>query len=93
MDFALVMSVNPGWGGQPFLRSSVMKVRRARENAAAAGAGAPIEVDGGVDAGNVAELVSAGAEILVAGTSIYGQGDPVSAIEKLRAAARGGVRV
>ena len=93
MDFALVMSVNPGWGGQPFLRSSVTKVRRARENAAAAGAGAAIEVDGGVDAGNVAELVEAGAEILVAGTAIYGQGDPVSAIEKLRAAARGGVRV
>jgi ribulose-phosphate 3-epimerase len=93
VDFALVMSVNPGWGGQPFLRSSVTKVRRARENAAAAGAGAAIEVDGGVDAGNVAELVEAGAEILVAGTAIYGQGDPVSAIEKLRAAARGGVRV
>jgi ribulose-phosphate 3-epimerase len=93
MDFALIMSVNPGWGGQPFLRSSVAKVRRARENAASAGARAAIEVDGGVDAGNVGELVEAGAEILVAGTAIYGQGDPVAAIEKLRAAARGGVRV
>jgi ribulose-phosphate 3-epimerase len=93
MDFALVMSVNPGWGGQPFLHSAVARVRRARENAASAGARAAIEVDGGVDAGNVGELVEAGAEILVAGTAIYGQGDPVSAIEKLRAAARGGVRV
>ena len=93
MDFALVMSVNPGWSGQPFLRSSVARVRRARENAASAGARAAIEVDGGVDAGNVGELVDAGAEILVAGTAIYGQEDPVSAIEKLRAAARGGVRV
>jgi ribulose-phosphate 3-epimerase len=93
MDFALVMSVNPGWSGQPFLRSSVEKVRRARENAAAAGARAAIEVDGGVDAGNAGELVEAGAEILVAGTAIYGQENPVSAIEKLRAAARGGVRV
>ena len=93
MDFAVVMSVNPGWGGQPFLRSSVARVRRARENAASAGARAAIEVDGGVDAGNVGELVEAGAEILVAGTAIYGQEDPVSAIEKLRAAARGGVRV
>jgi ribulose-phosphate 3-epimerase len=93
MDFALVMSVNPGWSGQPFLRSSVGRVRRARENAASAGAGAAIEVDGGVDAGNAGELVEAGAEILVAGTAIYGQEDPVSAIEKLRAAARGGVRV
>jgi ribulose-phosphate 3-epimerase len=93
MDFALVMSVNPGWSGQPFLRSSVAKVRRARENAASAGARTAIEVDGGVDAGNVGELVEAGAEILVAGTAIYGQEDPVSAIEKLRAAAQGGVRV
>ena len=69
----------------PFLRHG----ERVRE----AGAGAVIEVDGGVDAGNAAELVEAGAEILVAGTAIYGQGDPKSAIGQLRAAARGGVRV
>jgi ribulose-phosphate 3-epimerase len=87
------MSVNPGFGGQAFLRGSVARVRRARAAAAEAGARAVIEVDGGVDAGNAAELVEAGAEILVAGTAIYGQGDPVSAIEKLRAAARGGVLV
>jgi ribulose-phosphate 3-epimerase len=93
LDLALIMSVNPGFGGQAFLRGSVARVRRARAAAAEAGARAVIEVDGGVDAGNAAELVEAGAEILVAGTAIYGQGDPVSAIEKLRAAARGGVRV
>jgi len=52
-----------------------------------------IEVDGGVTAANAAELAEAGAEILVAGTAIYGQADPRSAIEQLRAAARGGVRV
>jgi len=93
LDLALIMSVNPGFGGQAFLRGSVARVRRARAAAAEAGGMAVIEVDGGVDAGNAAELVEAGAEILVAGTAIYGQGDPVSAIEKLRAAARGGVRV
>jgi ribulose-phosphate 3-epimerase len=93
LDFALIMSVNPGFGGQAFLRGSVARVRRAREAAAEAGARALIEVDGGVDAGNAAELVEAGAEILVAGTAIYGQGDPKSAIGQLRAAARGGVRV
>jgi len=93
LDFALVMSVNPGFGGQAFLRGSIARVRRARGAAAEAGAGAVIEVDGGVDAGNAAELVEAGAEILVAGTAIYGQGDPKSAIGQLRAAARGGVRV
>jgi ribulose-phosphate 3-epimerase len=93
LDFALVMSVNPGWGGQKFLTSSVGKVRRVREDALAQRARAAIEVDGGVDASNAAELVEAGAEILVAGTAIYGQEDPSAAIEKLRAAARGGVRV
>lgn len=92
-DFALIMSVNPGWGGQPFLRSSLGRVRQARRDAAEAGAEAVIEVDGGVTAGNAAELVEAGAEILVAGTAIYGQADPRLAIEQLRAAARGGVRV
>jgi ribulose-phosphate 3-epimerase len=70
LDFALIMSVNPGFGGQAFLRGSIARVRRAREAAAEAGAGAVIEVDGGVDAGNAAELVEAGAEILVAGTAI-----------------------
>jgi len=93
LDFALVMSVNPGWGGQRFLPSSVDKVRRVRENALARSARTAIEVDGGVDSTNAAELVEAGAEILVAGTAIYGQGDPRTAIQKLRAAARGGVRV
>ena len=93
LDFALIMSVNPGFGGQAFLRGSVARVRRARDAAAEAGARVAIEVDGGVDAGNAAELVEAGAEILVAGTAIYGQGDPKSAIGQLRAAARGGVRV
>jgi ribulose-phosphate 3-epimerase len=87
------MSVNPGFGGQAFLRGSVARVRRAREAAAEAGARVAVEVDGGVDAGNAAELVEAGAEILVAGTAIYGQEDPKSAIGQLRAAARGGVRV
>ena len=93
LDFALVMSVNPGWGGQEFLPSSVAKVRRARQAALAEGARVAIEVDGGVGESNAAGLVEAGAEILVAGTAIYGQADPASAIEKLRAAARGGVRV
>jgi ribulose-phosphate 3-epimerase len=93
LDFALVMSVNPGWGGQKFLTSSVGKVRRVREHVIAHSGRAAIEVDGGVDASNAAELVEAGAEILVAGTAIYGQEDPAAAIEKLRAAARGGVRV
>jgi ribulose-phosphate 3-epimerase len=93
LDYAVVMSVNPGKGGQPFLRHAIDKVRRLRDEGRASRSNAPIEVDGGVDRGNAGDLVAAGAEILVAGTSVYGQDDPRKAIEELRAAARGGVRV
>jgi ribulose-phosphate 3-epimerase len=93
LDYAVIMSVNPGWGGQTFLPSSLAKVRRLRDQGRSAGSRAPIEVDGGVDANNAGDLVSAGAEILVAGTAVFGQEDPSAAIGKLRLAARGGVRV
>jgi len=93
LDYAVVMSVNPGRGGQPFLRHAIDKVRRLREEGRAYRSNAPIEVDGGVDMGNAGDLAAAGAEILVAGTSVYGQDDPRAAIAGLRAAARGGVRV
>jgi ribulose-phosphate 3-epimerase len=92
LDYAVVMSVNPGWGGQPFLPGSVEKVRQVRNLASESGVRPAIEVDGGVDEGNAAGLAAAGAEILVAGTAIYGASDPVSAIGRLRAAAEG-VRV
>jgi ribulose-phosphate 3-epimerase len=93
LDYAVIMSVNPGWGGQTFLPSSLAKVRRLRDEARSAGSRAPIEVDGGVDADNAGDLVAAGAEILVAGTAVFGQEDPSAAIGRLRMAARGGVRV
>jgi len=93
LDYAVVMSVNPGWGGQSFLPSSFSKIRRLRDLARQAGSHAPIEVDGGVDADNAGEVVAAGAEILVAGTAVFGQSDPCGAIAALKAAARGGVRV
>ena len=92
LDYAVVMSVNPGWGGQPFLSASVEKVRRLSREALEAGSRLEIEVDGGVDTGNAAALCAAGAEILVAGTSVYGVGDPAAAIGKLREAARVTVR-
>ncbi|MEP6768194.1 MAG: ribulose-phosphate 3-epimerase [Acidobacteriota bacterium] len=93
LDYAVVMSVNPGRGGQSFLPHSVEKVRSLRQAVLESGSRAAIEVDGGVDLSNAADLANAGAEILVAGTSVYGQDDPRAAIERLRAAARGGVRV
>ena len=67
LDYAVVMSVNPGWGGQPFIAGSVDKVRRLDREVRAAGGRLSIEVDGGVTASNAGELVAAGAEILVAG--------------------------
>jgi ribulose-phosphate 3-epimerase len=89
LDYAVVMSVNPGWGGQPFLPGSIEKVRRLEKEARAAGQGRrlTIEVDGGVTKANAGELAAAGAEILVAGTAIYGADDPVAAIAGLRDAA------
>jgi ribulose-phosphate 3-epimerase len=89
LDYAVVMSVNPGWGGQPFIPGSVEKVRRLQNEAAERGTRPAIEVDGGVDEGNAAALAAAGAEILVAGTAIYGSSDPVAAIGRLRTAAEG----
>ena len=93
LDYAVVMSVNPGWGGQPFLSSSIEKVRRLKDRARESGVAVPIEVDGGVGVDNAASLVAAGAEILVAGSAIYGQADPLGAIARLREAALEGVRV
>jgi len=87
LDYAVVMSVNPGWGGQPFLSSSVEKVRELRSDAREAGARLAIEVDGGVNAENAGALALAGAEILVAGTAVYGDLDPAGAIARLRQAA------
>ena len=92
VDFVLVMSVNPGFGGQQFIPHSLEKLRRVRAVLDAAGSPAPIEIDGGVDAGNIAAVVSAGADILVAGNAVFGSGDPEGAARELRAlatAARG----
>ena len=78
IDCVLVMTVNPGFGGQAFIPESLDKVRRVRALLDAAGSHANIEVDGGVDEGNAAALVDAGADILVAGASIF-TSDPAGA--------------
>ncbi|MFN2384989.1 MAG: ribulose-phosphate 3-epimerase [Thermoanaerobaculia bacterium] len=93
LDYAVVMSVNPGRGGQSFLPQSVEKVRRLKAEALEAGSDALLEVDGGGDAGNARGLIRAGAEILVAGTAIYGERNVAAAIDRLKAAASEGVRV
>jgi ribulose-phosphate 3-epimerase len=87
LDYVLVMSVNPGFGGQAFLPRSASKIRRLREMLDRVGNPAPIEVDGGIDLDTVGSVVEAGAEILVAGSSIFHAPDIVAAARALRAAA------
>jgi ribulose-phosphate 3-epimerase len=87
VDFVLVMSVNPGFGGQSFIPRSVDKIRAIRTLLDRAGNPAPIEVDGGIDLHTIASVVSAGADILVAGQAVFGSDDPAQAVRDLRAAA------
>jgi ribulose-phosphate 3-epimerase len=87
MDHLLVMSVNPGFGGQTFIPHSLAKIAEAREMIAAARGSTVIEVDGGVDRENAAAIVQAGASILVAGASVFGTPDAAEATRGLRRAA------
>jgi ribulose-phosphate 3-epimerase len=87
VDFVLVMSVNPGFSAQAFIPQSLEKVRRVRAVLDVAGSHALIEIDGGIDQSNVAEVVAAGANILVAGNAIFGTPDPEGATRALRASA------
>jgi len=80
------MSVNPGFGGQEFITPSVEKVRRLRRMIEERGLATRIQIDGGIDRGNIAEVAAAGAEIMVAGTAVFGQGDPERAVRDLLAA-------
>jgi len=85
-DYALVMSVNPGFGGQEFIPESLDKVRRLRKMIDERGLKTRIEIDGGINAENIAEVTGAGAEIIVAGSAIFGAPDPAVALRELREA-------
>jgi ribulose-phosphate 3-epimerase len=89
IDLIVIMSVNPGFTGQPFLPQSIRKVAEARALVAASGSQAVIEVDGGVSAANIRRLVDAGASAFVAGAAIFHAADPGAALRELRAAAGG----
>jgi len=91
LDFVVVMAVNPGFGGQAFIPHSIDKMTRLRAMLDRAGVSIPIEVDGGVDGGNAAALVRAGARILVAGNAIFGTPDAESATRALRTEAGRGL--
>ena len=83
-DYVLVMSVNPGFGGQKFIAESVSKVKRLREMIRERQLDTRIEIDGGIDRSNIETVVEAGAEIIVAGSAVFGGGDAESAVKDLR---------
>ena len=82
-DMVLIMSVNPGFGGQRFIASSLDKVSRAKDLLLRKNSPALIQVDGGVNADNAAQIFAAGADVLVAGNAVFGAEDPVAAIQQL----------
>ena len=85
-DFVLLMSVNPGFGGQKFIQTSLDKLRRLRRMIDERGLHTRIEIDGGVDRTNIAEIAAAGAEIIVSGSAVFGAADPAEAVRGLREA-------
>jgi ribulose-phosphate 3-epimerase len=82
-DYMLVMSVNPGFGGQSFIPEAVQKLRRLRDMRDRAGYSFPIEVDGGIGPDNVTDVVRAGAQILIAGTSVFRTPSPEAAVRSM----------
>ncbi len=92
VDYVLLMSVNPGFGGQAFIPSTLDKLRRVRERIDASGRTIRLEIDGGVKPDNIGEIASAGADTFVAGSAIFGQSDYRDVISRMKAiveAARG----
>jgi ribulose-phosphate 3-epimerase len=86
MDLVCLMSVNPGFGGQSFIEKTYDKVKRLKAMIVAAKSECKIEIDGGVGTDNAAQLVAAGADILVAGSSVFKAADPLGAIAELKKA-------
>lgn len=89
IDFVVLMSVNPGFGGQSFIPSALDKARRLRALVADRGFDVEIEMDGGLSASNVADAVAAGVEVCVVGSAIFGADDPVAEMSRLRRLTQG----
>ena len=85
LDMVLLMSVNPGFGGQKFIDSSLAKLREARQIIDASGREIRLEIDGGVKTGNIREIAAAGADTFVAGSAIFGSDDYVATILEMKA--------
>jgi ribulose-phosphate 3-epimerase len=88
IDLLLVMSVNPGFGGQPFIERALTKLGEARALRDARNPACEIEVDGGIGIANIERAVAAGADVLVGGSSIFGAADPQAALREMRARGR-----
>ncbi len=84
LDFVCLMSVNPGFGGQSFIENSVAKIKRLKEMIVKAGSNCLIEVDGGVTTKNARMLEEAGADVLVAGSAVFGAADPYEAVRLIK---------
>ena len=85
LDLVLIMSVNPGFGGQSFIPSSLSKLRAARQRIDASGRDIRLEIDGGVKVDNIREIAEAGADMMVAGSAIFGSDDYAATIAAMRA--------
>jgi ribulose-phosphate 3-epimerase len=85
LDMVLVMSVNPGYGGQKFIYNSLLKIKQLRQMCIVKNLSTYIEVDGGVGLQNAEEILKAGADVLVAGSSVFHSQDPLETIAKLKA--------
>jgi ribulose-phosphate 3-epimerase len=84
VDMVLIMSVNPGFGGQQFIPHSLQKIARLKELIIQSNSQALIQVDGGVDSSNCRSLTQAGADVLVAGSAIFGAANPTAVVEELK---------
>lgn len=83
-DFILVMSVNPGFGGQKFIESSLSKTRKLKKKIAGSDRKVFIEMDGGIGLDNIEKIKKAGVDVFVCGNSVFGSGDPASAVKKMK---------
>lgn len=88
IDLVLIMSVNPGFGGQKFIPQALEKVKKVKKMITDSGSSALIEVDGGVTLDNAATLVAAGADVLVAGNTVFSSPDPAATIQQLKQAGK-----
>lgn len=88
LDLVLIMTVEPGFAGQPFLTAMLPKICRAREMLGPAHGSVLLQVDGGIDEETAAQCSEAGADVFVAGSSVFGTADPASAVERIRTAAQ-----